>query len=321
MWDTVSRAVERGPGVTRQPGRVLVTTFRMYSQDHCGTYAAAIAYYAIFSLIPLVLVIVSLFGLFVDRQEIVDFVFEQVPLKQTETVQRNVEDAVNGAKNISVAGLSFGVLLLVWSSTGMFGAVRKGLNATSHRGIGQSYFHGKLIDFALIFAAGMLVIFSIGVTAIVQVAVQRAGDLGLVNVKTNLGVQMAYYLVPAVASFVLFVMLYRFVPTSRPSWREAAAGAVFATVLFELAKNGAALLIGNTAFSRNTALYAGFGTALAFLFWTFVNASILLLGAEFARAVRTVPADIASGLAEQTVRRPRGPSVALSRLARVRRRR
>ena len=170
MWDTVARAVERGPGVIRTPGRLLVTTFRMYSEDHCGTYAAAIAYYAIFSLIPLVLVIVSSLGLFVNRQDIVEFVFEQIPLKQTESVQRNVEDAVGGAKNISVAGLSFGLVLLLWSSSGMFGAVRKGLNATSHRGRGQSYLYGKLIDFALIFAAGLLILVSIGMTALIQVA-------------------------------------------------------------------------------------------------------------------------------------------------------
>jgi membrane protein len=286
MWDTVERVVERGPGVTRTPGRILITTFRMYSQDHCGTYAAAIAYYAIFSLLPLLLVIVSLFGLFVNRQDIVDFVFEQIPLEQTASVQQNVEDAVGGAQNISVAGLSFGLLLLLWSSSGMFGAVRKGLNATSHRAYGQSYLHGKVIDLGLIFAAGLLILLSIGLTALVQVAVRRAGDLGWTSIQTSPGVNLAYYGAPALASFTLFAMLYRFVPTSRPSWVEASAGAACATVLFELAKNLAAILIGNTAFSRNTALYASFGTALAFLFWMFVNASILLLGAEFARALR-----------------------------------
>ena len=289
MWDRIARAIEHGPGITRGPGRVLITTFRMYSHDHCGTYAAAIAYYAIFSLLPLLLVTVSLFGLFVNRQDIVDFVFEQIPLEQTASVQQNVEDAVGGAQNISVAGLSFGLLLLFWSSSGMFGAVRKGLNASSRRGRGQSYFHGKLIDFALIFASGVLILLSIGLTALIQVAVQRAGDLGWTSIQTSPGVSVAYYGAPAIASFTLFVMLYRFVPTSRPSWKEANAGAACATVLFELAKNLAAILIGNAPFSRNSALYASFGTALAFLFWMFVNASILLLGAEFARALRFAP--------------------------------
>lgn len=298
MWDAVARAIERGPGVTRTPGRILVTTFRMYSRDHCGTYAAAIAYYAIFSLLPLLLVTVSLFGLFVNRQDIVDFVFEQIPLEQTANVQQNVEDAVGGAQNISIAGLSFGLVLLLWSSGGMFGAVRKGLNATSHRGRGQSYLHGKLIDLALIFAAGLLILLSIGLTALIQVAVQRAGDLGWTSVRTSPGANVAYYGAPALASFTLFAMLYRFVPTSRPSWLEALAGAACATLLFEVAKNLAAILIGNTAFSRNTALYASFGTALAFLFWMFVNASILLFGAEFARALRLSPELMADPSAE-----------------------
>ncbi len=278
----------------RRPARVLFTTFRLYDRDHCGTYAAAIAYYAIFSLIPLVLVIVSAFGLFVDRDRIVDFVFEQVPLQQTATVQRNVEDAVNGLKNVSYAGLGFGGLLLLWSSSGIFSAVRKGLNATRQDQDSRSYLRGKVVDFILIFSSGALVIVSIGLTALLQVAFERAGDLGWVNVDTRTAVRIAYYVLPALASFGLFTVVYRFVPTARPRWNEALAGAAFAAVLFELAKNVAALLIAHAPYARDSALYAGFGTALAFLFWTFINASVLLLGAEFARALAVVRAESAA---------------------------
>ena len=66
--------------------------------------------------------------------------------------------------------------------------------------------------------------------------------------------------------------------------REALSGAAFATVLFEGAKNLYALAFTLTAFSKDTALYASLGTALGLLLWLFVNASIMLLGAEFGRA-------------------------------------
>jgi membrane protein len=89
----------------------------------------------------------------------------------------------------------------------------------------------------------------------------------------------------------MFALLYKYVPTIRPPWREALGGASFATVLFEGAKNVIAIVVAATSFSRDTAIYAGFGTALAFLIWMFVNASILLLGAEFGRAIRKEAGD------------------------------
>jgi membrane protein len=84
----------------------------------------------------------------------------------------------------------------------------------------------------------------------------------------------------------MFALLYKYVPTVRPPWREALGGATFATLLFEITKNLIATFIAYANFSRDTAIYAGFGTVLAFLIWMFVNASILLLGAEFGRAIR-----------------------------------
>ena len=107
---------------------------------------------------------------------------------------------------------------------------------------------------------------------------------------------MSSYAVPAVISFAMFAMLYRYVPTARPRWPEAIAGAVFATFLFEVTKNFYAFVFSLTAFSKDTAIYAGFGNALGVLLLFFLTASILLLGAEFGRALfapafRTAPLD------------------------------
>jgi membrane protein len=253
--------------------------------DDCGVYAAAIAYYAIFSLVPVSLITLSIFGLVVDRERIVNFVFEQLPLQQTPSVRENVDAIVQRARQVSPAGISFGLLALVWSATGIFSAVRRGLNATAHRRKGRPYWHGKLMDIALIPSLGLLITLSVGLTAVAQVAVERAGDLGVLNVDPNLAVRASTIALSTLVSFVMFALLYRYVPTVRPNWPEALAGAAFGAALFELAKNLLAYAFSVSPFTRDTAIYAGFSTALIFLFWMFVNASILLLGSEFARAV------------------------------------
>lgn len=269
----------------QRPIRVVLTTARLYSEDDCGVYAAAIAYYALFSVVPIALIVLSVFGLVIDRDEIVDFVFEQVPLEETPSVRNDVDEVVRRARDLTPASISFGLIALFWSGTGIFAAVRRGLNATAHRRASRPYWHGKLIDFALIPILGLLVMLSLSLTAIAKVAIERAGDLGPIEIDTGLAVQATGLLLPATASFLMFFLLYRVVPTTRPGSAEALWGAAFATILFEAAKNIVAALLGAASLSDSAALYAGFSSALAFLFWMFVNASILLLGSEFGRAL------------------------------------
>jgi membrane protein len=286
MSDRAGLAWRALPRAVRVPIGVIARTVHLYVDDSCGTYAAAIAYYAIFSLVPLSLIILSIFGLVVKEETITSFVFDQLPLKETPSVHDNVQQIVQRAHDISVAGLSFGVLALIWSSSGIFSAVRKGLNAASHRKRQRPYWHGKLMDITLIPALGILIILSVGLTAASQVVIERLGSVGPFNFDTNLALRVSSYALPAGISFGMFALLYKYVPTVRPGWAETLAGAAFATFLFELTKNFYAMVFALTAFSKDTAVYAGFGNALGFLLWLFLNASILLLGAEFGRAVR-----------------------------------
>lgn len=273
------------PGWVRFPIRTVARTARLYYEDDCGTYAAAIAYHALFSLVPLALILLSVLGLFVNSDRIVAFIYEQVPLKESIQVQENVDQIVVQAKQLSVAGLSFGLIALAWTGTGIFSAVRRGLNATYSARMGKPYLRGKLIDFGLVISFGFLVLVSVAATASVQFAFANFGPGGN---DTVIGIRIGTTLATAAVTFTLFCMLYRFVPTTRPKWTEAIPAAAFATLLFEALKNIAAFLLGQAPFTTNTAIYAGFSTAFAFLFWMYLNASILLLGAEFGRAIRQI---------------------------------
>lgn len=286
MPHAVARPWNALPSAVRRPFDVIATTIRLYVEDGCSTYAAAIAYYALFSIVPLSLITLSVFGLIIDQDRIAQWVFDQIPLKETTGVRENVDEIIQRARDISPASIGFGVVFLLWSSSGIFGAVRKGLNAATHLRKGRPYWHGKLIDFALIPTLGILIVISVGLTAVARLFLERIDEVGPININTNETLRVAGYILPAMVSFSMFLLLYKYVPTVRPPWREALAGALFATVLFETAKNLIATVVGYASFSRDTAIYAGFGTALAFLVWMFVNASILLLGAEFGRAMR-----------------------------------
>jgi membrane protein len=162
--------------------------------------------------------------------------------------------------------------------------VRRGLNAAGSRR-GRPYWRSKLLDFLLIPAFGLMILAAIIASATVQVLLERGAKVGPLTFDTNRAFHLASYGLTAMVSFAMFFLLYRFVPAERERWRPVVASALCATVLFEFVKNAGAFLISKAAFSTDTAIYAGFSTAFAFLFWMFVNASILLVGAEFGRAI------------------------------------
>ncbi len=286
MKERARRTWGKVPGPLRAPFEVVVSAVRGYLDDNCPTYAAAIAYYAIFSVIPLALITLSVFGLFADRQAIVDWVFEQVPLQETESVRENVEEVVRRAQQFSPASLGFGLVFLVWSSSGIFGAVRNGLNATAHVKGNRPFWRGKLIDVLLVAVLGALVTISVAATATARVVMARVDGSAPFPFDRQAATEVVGLVVAPLVTFTMFSILYRVAPAVRPAWRDALPGAALAAVLFELAKNLVAVLVAQSSFSRDTAIYAGFGTALAFLLWMYVNGSILLFGAEFARALR-----------------------------------
>ncbi len=162
--------------------------------------------------------------------------------------------------------------------------MRRGLNATTHMPKGRAFWRSKLLDLALVPSVGLLIVVSIGLTAASRVALNRAGDLGVIEVNTGAATELLGIFLPTLVSFPTFVLLYRFVPSHRVGWREALVSASFATLVFEVFKNVIALIFTFTAFTQDQAIYAGIGTALVILFVVFLGGSIVLLGAEFGRA-------------------------------------
>src|SRR5262245_31876368 len=115
--DTLRPVSKLVPSPIRRTFSVFRRTVSLYLEDGCSMYAAAIAYYAIFSIVPLSLVTLSVFGLVVDEDRIAQWVFDQVPLQETESVHANVEEIIHRARAISPASIGFGVVFLIWSSS------------------------------------------------------------------------------------------------------------------------------------------------------------------------------------------------------------
>ena len=268
--------------------RVLVReTIREFGADQCPQLAAGISYYVLFSIFPLALLFLAISGLVLAneslREDLVANLFDVLPLSEGEG-REDLESAVSGlTTGISVAGL-FSVVGLMWSASGMMGALRRALNQAWDTDYKRPFLHGKLLDLVMVMSLGILVSLSVGATIFLQVA-RRVSDnlsdaLGPLGSGATLGLEVVAVLVPLLLSFVTFMVLFKFVPSVKTRFRSIWPGALLAAVLFEGVKNGFAIYLRN--FGNYDAVYGSLGTVVAFLFFVYVSANIMLLGAEAA---------------------------------------
>jgi len=274
-----------------------------FFMDQCPQHAAAIAYRVLFSIVPLAIVLVSVFGLVLQddsvRQDVTKTIVDALPVSAAG--RQDVEDAVTAiATPVSAAGLvSF--LVFVWAATGMMGAVRAGLE--SAMGVTQSrpMARGKLIDLALIVGAAALVLVTAGITVVGQLVHTAGGGIASL---TGIGAgTLSDGLVRAIAfalSILVVLMLYRFVPARGLRVRDGLAGAIVTAVFFQLIALASGFLYERA--SRLSVVYGSLTAGLVFLYSVYLYSSALLLGAEIAAAWARPPSGEGAPLLTQLKR-------------------
>ncbi len=259
-------------------------TYLGFTRDDCPQLAAAISYYVLFSIVPLVILTVSILGFFLNsqdlRDDIVTRVLDIVPLNETDG-RSAVETALNNVKSVSGPVAAFGLIGTAWTASAVFASIRKALNrvwsAEEHRPFVQQ----KLVDLAQVGVLGSILLSSIILTGVLRVIRERApANAGPLAGQSPLW-ELPPVLLPALLTFTTFALLYRIVPAARPRWRDALPGAFVATLLFEVLKNSFAFYVAS--FNNFDVVYGSLAGILLFLFFTYLSSGILLVGGEISR--------------------------------------
>jgi membrane protein len=280
----------RGPlehlsGVVRGVARALPKAVEDMFTDRCSQYAAAIAYRVLFSLFPLTIALVAVFGLVLQddelRADVIDEIVDILPV--SESGQTNVSQSIEGiASPLSAIGF-ISLIALLWGASGMMASIRLGLEAAMKVDRGRPAARAKLVDFILVLAAGVLVLFIVGLSVVgaffsrlVDRAAEWAGvEATFSGVLLRDGVQL-------VAIGITVLLLYRFVPARRLRRRGALAGAILTAVGVWGSTKILAIVFAD--FSNYNLIYGSLAGVMTFLFFVYVVAWFLLLGAEFAYA-------------------------------------
>jgi membrane protein len=272
-------------GVARKLARVVPGALQQFFVDQCPQQAAGIAYRVLFSIAPLAIVLVSVFGLVLQdesvRESVVDAVVDALPV--TVAGRQDVEDALTAIATPASAAGFVSLIVFMWAATGMMTALRRGLERAMAVTESRPLARGKLVDLVLIVGAAALVLISVVITLLGTLLQTTSGWLGDVldlggGVLSTLLLHSATF----VLSIVVVLLLYRFVPTRGLRIRDGLAGAILTAVAFELIS-----LASGWIFDRTTELsviYGSLTSALVFLYSVYLYAASLLLGAEVAAA-------------------------------------
>ncbi len=256
--------------------------FRRSGSHQIGDMAASVAYYALFSLFPLLLGTIAILSIVFDQarveQEIRAMTAQYLPGAE-DLISENIE----GALRIPGALGAVAAIGLVWSASAVFGGISRVLDRAWN--VDETHaFH--IIRFrSILMVVGVAALFSISILS--TTLLRTAEDItditlfGLGDVLAS-GARTVLQGTSLVGSFLFPLLLFRFAPSQRAPWPEVLAGAALVGILFEVAKNG--FLIYLSRFADFDRVYGSLSLVIALLLWTYISALILILGAEFGAA-------------------------------------
>lgn len=282
VWETRLKLVRRWVRLNaRSDGWLGVgeRTYKGFLAHQGNANAAAIAYYTLFSVFPLTLLLISLGSFVLDSQQAQEAALTAVGTYlpfATELVQRNIERVLQLRGTASVIG----VVGFVWAASGVFGSLSRAINLAWDLERPRPAWAERALAAGLVLLVALLFSLSLFSTAAFEVAARLARVfLPETPISGFTLIDLASRVLPYVFTVLLFSFLYAVLPSTRVGWMEVLPGAIMASLVWEVAKNGFTVYLGS--FASYNLVYGSLGAVIALLLWSYISGVIILLGAEF----------------------------------------
>jgi membrane protein len=281
--------------------KILADTLQGFSDDKGFKLSGSLAYTTIFSLGPLLLLVMSLASIFFGKQASEGKMFIEINGLLGSSAARQIQDII---KNIRISGktnfaLVISIITLFIGATGIFIEIQDSLNviwrvkAKPKRGLTQ-FIKNRLLSASLVISLGFLLVVSLMINGVTQaLGTMLAGQFSGITVMVIDGINI---IVTALIISFLFAVIFKVLPDIKIGWKNVRAGAVFTLVLFMAGRYLIGLYIQKTG---TGSVYGAAGSVIVILVWVYFTSAILYLGAEFtqvyndAKGTRIEPADYA----------------------------
>jgi membrane protein len=253
-----------------------------FKHDNLTDWAAALTYYAVLSIFPAFIAMISILGLVVDpatiTRVVTDVVAQLGPASAVDTFKGPIEQ-ISANRSTALLGLIFGVAVAIWTASNYVGAFMRASNAVYEREEGRPFWLLKpvqlLVTLVLVLMAA-LVVLSLIVTGPVAKAIGDAVGLGDAAVTAW---NIAKWPVLLVVVMLMLAILYWSAPNAKPAgFRWVSPGSVVAVILWIVASAGFAFYVAN--FGSYNKTYGALAGVIVFLVWMWITNIAVLLGAE-----------------------------------------
>lgn len=272
-------------GFLREAFDILKTTVQKWLDDKASRLAAALSFYTILSLAPLLLLIVSIVGLVVGPDEIQKAVSDQAQSLIGDSGKELVGAVfANADRSSGILGTIFGLLILAFGATGVVAQLQDALNLIWHverqpGGGVRSFLRKRILSFASILGIGFLLLVSLVASAAISVLADWMSGF-VANSESVL--RLFDFAVSLVLFSLVFAFMYKFLPDVIIHWRDVWIGGVATAIFFAAGKFLLGVYLGS---SSTASAYGAFGSLVVVLVWVYYSSQIVFFGAELTQVL------------------------------------
>lgn len=267
--------------------KAIKCTFSDFGKYRITKLSAALAYYTIFSIAPMLIIIISLCSLFYGRDAIEGQVYGEIKSFVGADAALQIQDTIGKAavaKDITFASV-ISIIALVFSATGVFAEIQTSINfiwnlrANPKKGGILKMLLNRLISFSMIISLGFIALVALVVNAVLDAFINH-----LLRMFPQITVYLAYIinqLITFSAITLLFAIIFKVLPDARIKWKNVWMGALTTALLFMIGKYAIGFYLGKSNISST---FGAAGSIVIILLWVYYSAIILYFGAAFTRS-------------------------------------
>lgn len=260
-------------------------TVKGLGEDKASVWAASLAYFTVFSLSPLLLLLTAIAGIVLGEEAVKGELFGQIQglvgPDAAALIQQGVSKTANPSGNI--IAIFIGVITLILGATGIFDQLQQAFNSiwnvkTNPKAGIKVMVIDKLLSFSMLLIIAFLIAISVGLSFITSIATNYLNSFASIPIPV---IEGANLVISFIVLTLLFGAMFKILPDIKIPFRAVIPGAILTSLLFTLGKFIIGWYIGQSAY---TSTYGAAGSLMILLVWVYYSVQLLLLGAEFTKA-------------------------------------
>ena len=256
-----------------------------FIDDNVMKYSAALAYYTVFSLAPMLIIIISICGALFGKEAVQGQVYGEIKDLVGGPAAFQIQDTIKNihlTKDTPIATI-FSIIVLIIGGTGIFGEIQDSLNKiwglkVIAKKAWWKLILNRLLSFSLIISLGFVLIVSLLLNALVTIIGNRLNNL--LSGSGKVFIPIINNILSFGITSLLFAIIFKVLPDAKIKWRDVSIGAFITAVLFTLGKFAIGYYLGR---SNMATIYGAAGSVIIIMLWAYYSSVILYLGAEFTK--------------------------------------